>query len=263
MKGVSDRIVVQAEMVSYGGVSLRRKEKIVSLRMKILLAAAFAAAVFVCGGCSRTVSGDEIQIETDTGDESQDTAGVNANDFSETAPEAEKKGPGQLEAGQEEVPETETEAFIYVHVCGQVKEPGVYPLKEGSRLYEAIEMAGGATEKGVCDVLNLAAVLEDGMRIMVPDKEQAAEWTQEGKSLADSPGVTAKGTPDQGAAGKVNLNRASVQELMTLSGIGQSRAEAIVRYREETGSFQTIEDVMKVSGIKENAFNKIKDNITV
>ena len=243
MKGVSDRIVVQAEMVSYGGVSLRRKEKIVSLRMKILLAAAFAAAVFVCGGCSRTVSGDEIQIETDTGDESQDTAGVNANDFSETAPE--------------------TEAFIYVHVCGQVKEPGVYPLKEGSRLYEAVEMAGGATEKGVCDVLNLAAVLEDGMRIMVPDKEQAAEWTQEGKSLADSPGVTAKGTPDQGAAGKVNLNRASVQELMTLSGIGQSRAEAIVRYREEIGSFQTIEDVMKVSGIKENAFNKNKDNKTV
>ena len=124
-------------------------------------------------------------------------------------------------------------------------------------------LAGGVTEKGVCDALNLAAVLEDGMRIMVPDKEQAAEWTQEGKSLADSPGVTAKGTPDQGAAGKVNLNRASVQELMTLSGIGQSRAEAIVRYREETGSFQTIEDVMKVSGIKENAFNKIKDNITV
>ena len=241
MKGVSDRIVVQAEMVSYGGVSLRRKEKIVSLRMKILLAAAFAAAVFVCGGCSRTVSGDEIQIET--GDESQDAAGVNENGLYEGAPEA--------------------EAFIYVHVCGQVKEPGVYPLKEGSRLYEAIEMAGGVTEKGVCDALNLAAVLEDGMRIMVPDKEQAAEWTQEGKSLADSPGVTAKGTPDQGAAGKVNLNRASVQELMTLSGIGQSRAEAIVRYREEIGSFQTIEDVMKVSGIKENAFNKIKDNITV
>ena len=241
MKGVSDRIVVQAEMVSYGGVSLRRKEKIVSLRMKILLAAAFAAAVFVCGGCSRTVSGDGIQIET--GDESQDAAGVNENGLNEGAPEA--------------------EAFIYVHVCGQVKEPGVYPLKEGSRLYEAIEMAGGVTEKGVCDALNLAAVLEDGMRIMVPDKEQAAEWTQEGKSLADSPGVTAKGTPDQGAAGKVNLNRASVQELMTLSGIGQSRAEAIVRYREEIGSFQTIEDVMKVSGIKENAFNKIKDNITV
>ena len=63
--------------------------------------------------------------------------------------------------------------------------------------------------------------------------------------------------------GKVDLNRASVEELMTLSGIGQSRAEAIVRYREEIGDFQAIEDVMKVSGIKENAFNKIKDNITV
>ena len=68
---------------------------------------------------------------------------------------------------------------------------------------------------------------------------------------------------DRKSSGKVNLNRADVKELMTLTGIGQSRAEAIIRYREEIGSFERIEDVMKVSGIKESAFNKIKDDITV
>ncbi len=237
-------------MVFHGGISLKRLEK-------ILLAAALAAAVFVCGGCKRTVSGDEIRIETGSESRNQpdnrDETGLHETGEYEI-------GPHEADLNETDL---ETEALIYVHVCGQVKKPGVYPLKEGSRLYEAIEMAGGITEEGVSDALNLAAVLEDGMRIMVPDREQAEKWTEMGAGPADNPGVTIKGTWATGAAGKVNLNRASVQELMTLTGIGQSRAEAIVRYREEIGSFQTIEDVMKVSGIKENAFNKIKDNITV
>ncbi len=201
------------------------------------MAAAFAAAVFVCGGCKKAGQ-DEIFLETVA--ESCDETGSDE----------------QLVELDVDILETETEGFIYVHVCGQVKQPGVYSLKKGSRLYEAIDMAGGITENGVSDALNLAAVLEDGMRIMVPDEEQAGQWMENGNVTA---GMSE--TPEK--SGKVNLNRASVEELMILSGIGQSRAEAIVRYREEIGSFQTIEDVMKVSGIKENAFNKIKDNITV
>ncbi len=239
-------------MVFHGGIPLKRLEK-------ILLAAALAAAVFVCGGCKRTASTDEIRIET--GSESRDEP----DHLDENEPGLHETGENGRNSHETDLSETdlETEALIYVHVCGQVKQPGVYPLKEGSRLYEAIDMAGGVTENGVCDALNLAAVLEDGMRIMVPDREQAQKWTEAGAGPADSPGVTVKSASDQEKSGKVNLNRASVQELMTLTGIGQSRAEAIVRYREEIGSFQTIEDVMKVSGIKENAFNKIKDNITV
>ncbi len=239
-------------MVFHGGISLKRLEK-------ILLAAALAAAVFVCGGCKRTASGDEIKIETESESRDElDPLDENEAGLHETG----ENGRNSHEADLSET-DLETEALIYVHVCGQVKEPGVYPLKEGSRLYEAIDMAGGVTEEGVSDALNLAAVLEDGMRIMVPDREQAQKWTEAGVDPADSPGVTVKSASDQEKSGKVNLNRASVEELMTLTGIGQSRAEAIVRYREEIGSFQTIEDVMKVSGIKENAFNKIKDNITV
>ena len=239
-------------MVFHGGISLKRLEK-------ILLAAALAAAVFVCGGCKRTVPADEIRIET----ESESRDGLDPLDENKAG--LHENGKYERNSHEVDLSETdlETEALIYVHVCGQVKQPGVYPLKEGSRLYNAIDMAGGVTEEGVSDALNLAAVLEDGMRIMVPDREQAQKWTEAGVDPADSPGVIVKGTSVTGTVGKVNLNRASVQELMTLTGIGQSRAEAIVRYREEIGSFQTIEDVMKVSGIKENAFNKIKDNITV
>ena len=224
-------------MVFHGGISLKRLEKIVSLKMKILLAVAFAAAVFVCGGCKKAGE-DEIFLETV------------AESCDGTDPHKQ-----QVDQGPD-ISETEKEEPVYDHVCGQVKQPGVYSLKKGSRLYEAIDMAGGITEKGVSDALNLALVLEDGMRIMVPDEEQARQWMETGKISGGIPE-----TPEKG--GKVDLNRASVEELMTLSGIGQSRAEAIVRYREEIGDFQAIEDVMKVSGIKENAFNKIKDNITV
>lgn len=237
-------------MVFHGGISLKKLEK-------ILLAAALAAAVFVCGGCKKTASTDEIKIET--GNENLGNPD-NLNETGLPQMDDQEIGPREIDLNKTD---QETETLIYVHVCGQVKEPGVYSLKEGSRLYEAIEMAGGVTENGVCDALNLAVVLEDGMRIMVPDTEQAKQWVDTENAPAGSLGMTVKDTSDAGTAGKVNLNRASVQELMTLNGIGQSRAEAIVRYREEIGSFQTIEDVMNVSGIKENAFNKIKDNITV
>ena len=184
-------------MVFNGGISLKRLEKIVSLKMKILLAVAFAAAVFVCGGCKKAGE-DEIFLETV------------AESCDGTDPHKQ-----QVDQGPD-ISETEKEEPVYVHVCGQVKQPGVYS----------------------------------------PDEEQARQWMETGKISGGIPE-----TPEKG--GKVDLNRASVEELMTLSGIGQSRAEAIVRYREEIGDFQAIEDVMKVSGIKENAFNKIKDNITV
>nr|WP_242827380.1 helix-hairpin-helix domain-containing protein [Enterocloster clostridioformis] len=150
--------------------------------------------------------------------------------------------------------------------------PGVYGLPAGSRVYEAIEAAGGFSEAAVPDYLNLAQVLEDGMKIQVPDREQAEEWkarglTQSGISAGavsagvQTPGGT--GTGEGGAKAMVNLNTASKEELMTLRGIGESRAEDIIHYREAFGGFRSIEDIMNVSGIKNAAFEKIKDSITV
>ena len=162
--------------------------------------------------------------------------------------------------------------LVYIHVCGLVSTPGVYGLPAGSRVYEAIEAAGGFSEAAVPDYLNLAQVLEDGMKIQVPDREQAEEWkarglTQSGISAGavsagvQTPGGT--GTGEGGAKAMVNLNTASKEELMTLRGIGESRAEDIIHYREAFGGFRSIEDIMNVSGIKNAAFEKIKDSITV
>ena len=159
--------------------------------------------------------------------------------------------------------------MVYVHVCGCVNAPGVYALPEGSRIYEALEAAGGITEEGATrDLVALEA--EDGMKVEVPDAEQARLWREQGigpAGTAVTAGGTAEGAYPMGAAqtagSRVNLNTASREELMTLDGIGETRADAIIRYREMYGGFQAIEDVMNVSGIKEGAFEKIKDSITV
>ena len=144
---------------------------------------------------------------------------------------------------------------LFVHICGEVMRPGVYELPEGSRVYEAVEAAGGIRDGGAADYLNLAETLKDGMKLEVPSESQAEEWKAQGiKPAAD---------PEAKARHMVNLNTATREELMSLRGIGESRAEDIIHYREAFGGFKSIEDIMNVSGIKDAAFEKIKDSITV
>lgn len=143
------------------------------------------------------------------------------------------------------------EKTCLVYVCGAVVSPGVYELDDGSRIYEAVELAGGFMEEAAEDALNLAESVTDGQMIRIP--------TEEEQEAAGRQGAEA----DSAADGKLDLNRADVAALMELPGIGQSKAEAIVGYREEHGSFSRTEDLMKVEGIKEGVFNKIKDRIKV
>ena len=155
---------------------------------------------------------------------------------------------------------SETEAMapaFVVHVCGEVANPGIYELPAGSRIYEAVKAAGGFTENAAEESVNLASPIEDGVQIRIYSKEET-ETLAAGAAPFD--GFEASG---EGKEPVVNLNTATKEELMTLSGIGESRAEDIIRYREENGGFQNIEDIMKVSGIKDAAFQKIKDRITV
>lgn len=188
--------------------------------------------------------------------------GAGASGGSTEVPEG---GAEASQAGADEPAET----LIYVHVCGRVQEPGVYGIPEGSRIYDAVQAAGGFLEDGSRDFLNLAQQAEDGMKIEVPDKAQAEQWKKEGAgagiSMAGGSAVSSGGafSQNQASASKVDINRGSKEALMTLKGIGESRAEDIIRYREEFGGFQTIEDIMNVPGIKEGAFNKIRDQITV
>lgn len=138
----------------------------------------------------------------------------------------------------------ESEAYIYVYVCGAVNCEGVYELPVGSRVYEAIEMAGGFREDAAGSEVNQAEVLEDATRLYIPTVSEAAE----SQSVSD---------------GKININKATKEELMTLPGVGSSRADSIIQYREEVSAFKSIEDIMLVSGIKEGLFEKIKDFIKI
>ena len=142
---------------------------------------------------------------------------------------------------------------LFVYVCGAVRHAGVYELKEGARVYEALEAAGGLTDGAEETSLNQAAFLTDGQQITVLTKEEALQGH-------DSLQPSASGAVNDG---KININTADASELMTLKGIGQSRAEDIIKYRTENGPFGAIEEIMQVSGIKTAVFEKIRDDITV
>lgn len=144
-------------------------------------------------------------------------------------------------------------SVCYVYVCGAVGNPGVYPLPSGSRVYEAIEAAGGLLEEAGADCVNQAEPVSDGQMIKVLTAEEAE------KNAAD----TARTNTPEASDGRVNINTAVAAELMTLPGVGESKAESIISYREENGGFDKIEDIMNITGIKEGVFEKIKDDIMV
>lgn len=141
---------------------------------------------------------------------------------------------------------------IWVYVVGEVNLPGVYSLDTGALISDAIEAAGGFTDQGDREAVNLVTVLRDNAMIKVPAK---------GESTGDN-WLISEGTSSQ-ASGKININTASLEELCTLSGVGESTAGKILSYREANGPFETIEDIMKVPGIKESKFAAIKEEICV
>lgn len=169
---------------------------------------------------------------------------------------------GQTTGMETETPaiiETQTETEGYVYVCGAVVRPGVYPVTAGMRLFEVISLAGGFLETADEEWLNQAAEVSDGQRIYVYTCEETGELSAHGVS-PDDPG--SEGNKDS-IGHLVNLNTASKEELMTLPGVGESKADAIIQYRTECGGFESCEDIMQISGIKEAVFSKIKEYITV
>lgn len=180
---------------------------------------------------------------------------------------ASESGTAKGEAGDAELSDFQEseEMLLHVHVCGAVKNAGVYLLSEGSIVQDAIDAAGGAVKDGAVDYLNLAGTVSEGDKIYVPFLKEVESLYGDAGPIGQSSQETGVSSSNTDAAQRalVNLNTASKEQLMTLSGIGETRADAILAYREANGRFQTIEDVMKVSGIKEGAFAKIKDQITV
>ena len=145
----------------------------------------------------------------------------------------------------------EVKAQVYVYMTGAVANPGVYSLDEGLRVCDAVEAAGGLTEDADASTVNLARVLSDGEHIALPTKAEVETALAQG-----SAGGAA-------ASSLVNINTADASALETLSGVGSATAQAIISDREQNGPFSTIEDRMRVDGIGEKKFAKLKDSICV
>lgn len=160
---------------------------------------------------------------------------------------------------------------IIVHVTGAVNKPGVYHFPSGSRIYDAITTAGDTTQTADVSGLNLAAVIQDGDKIVIPITQSKADssqmqqaniaQSQAGSVSADPPAFRA--TPQSRQPGKINVNTASESELDTLPGIGPKLAQRIIAYRQQHGPFKRVDDVILVSGIGPKRLEQIKELITV
>ena len=159
---------------------------------------------------------------------------------------------------------------IYVDVCGAVANPGVFELAAGSRVFQAIEAAGGYLPEAVENCVNRAGVLTDGQQLYILTREEMEQQGMSQAELANASNVSGSGNSRNTEAvssgqqdNRININTADEAQLTTLTGIGATRAQAIIAYREENGPFAVIEDIMNVQGIKEGTFAKIKDEIVV
>jgi len=185
--------------------------------------------------------------------ESVELAGVLALEQTDTA---EKAVPSSGENTGEEASEISEDWVIYV--CGAVNSPGIYVLKPGSRLYEAIAMADGFSAEADPSYHNLARSISDGERIYIVSSEETKELTAQQQVLGEQ---GADKSPKE--SGLINLNTATAEQLTELPGIGEAKAAGILEYRARIGQFTAIEEIKNVSGIGEAMYEKIKDKITV
>ncbi len=181
---------------------------------------------------------------------------------------SEKKGSSEVaesdtQEGSSEMLQIEAdtqEVLLYVYICGAVNTPGVYTLPEGSRVCDLFSAANGLTDEAATDYWNQARLLVDGEMLYVPTMEEAQErQMSSGDNSTHSSNLENTNNKD----GKINLNTASLEQLMEIPGIGESKARAIIDYRETNGGYSSIEEVMNIEGIKEGVFSKMKEYIVV
>lgn len=203
-------------------------------KIRLMWAVFTAACVFFCG-CGD--DGERILLEQALLQQAAQGAAA-----AEAAPET-----GGKNTEEQTAPE-EKKDTVWVHICGEVREPGVYELEAGSRVCDALLAAGGFTQEADPDFHNLAEFIADGMQIVVPNMQEARDLNRENDAKTD---------------GRININTATPEMLCTLPGIGESRARDIIAYREKHGGFSKPEQIMEVSGIKQAVYEKIRDLITV
>lgn len=227
---------------------------------------------FLCACTKRTEA--HLSLLPLTEEESTESTAAPSKESVETLPKVMQSGADseekQAEADSEVQPAEKQ--LVYVHVCGAVKEPGVYELPEGSRVFEAVEAAGGFEETAEADFVNQAQPVPDGGMVVIPTLEQAEALRKEqGKaaygilSSQMTEGVAESATEGNALQKEslVNLNTAQKAELCTLPGIGDAKAEAILAYREKKGRFASKEELKNIEGIKDGVYKKIEDKICI
>lgn len=222
-------------------------------KQKIILV--IITAIIVLGGCYYIYSKDSNIIDTEDND-LKNLENIESN------------------STENNIEEQYSDAMIIVHVSGAVNKEGIVELKVNSRIDDAIEKAGGLREDAYIDNVNLAYVLEDGMKIYIPnikEKEKIKnEMQDENTYVTNTSGVKVEKSENntnensnKNSNKKVNINEATQSDLETLPGIGPSTASKIITYRKENGKFKSIEDIKNVSGIGDSKYNSIKDLISI
>lgn len=155
-------------------------------------------------------------------------------------------------------------SYVYVDVKGAVKKPGVYKLEMGTRIIDAINISGGLLKNSNTSYINLSKLLKDSDIIKIYTNEEIENMNKEEiKDIEEENDSVNDEIIKDEISGLININTASISDLDKLNGIGESKAKAIVEYREVNGNFKSIDDIKNVNGISESLFDKIKDFITV
>lgn len=204
--------------------------------------------LLLCGCAGK----NDLEIVTGSEEAAQEVSGQAETLQESGVQEPDSSEPAQISGQAEESP-------IYVQVTGAVKQPGVYELPKGARVFEAIEKAGGMTEDAKAESINQALEVSDGDMIVLYTQQEWQQMQTDNGAEKTAQSASSGSEDDE----RININTASLDQLCSISGIGQSRAQSIITYREQNGAFGSIEEIMKVSGIKEGLFQKIKDKIKI
>ena len=210
--------------------------------------------------------------------------GINLDDNSELTQEDNSERPDTPNNSDSNNDESNSETssdVVICDVCGAVKQPKVVELKKGSRISDAIEQAGGLTDKADITNINRAAVVNDGDKILIPEKgsdqggqmpaqspgtgtgQNASSDASASSSAGGSSGNAAGQAPQGTGAGKISLNNADSATLQQISGVGPVTAEKIIAYRDQNGGFKNIEQLKEISGIGDKTFEKMKDQVSL
>lgn len=233
-----------------------KKKIIISVILLIILAVGFIIYILVGNSSDYSALDLENDAVVDSGedvDNGKENSMQSADNTKDTDGDNDIDDANQI---------TEEVAEIAVHVTGEVKKQGLIYLKEGSRVADAIEKAGGETKNADLSQINLAFVLQDGQKIYVPNKNEKISQYITGNS--GNNGTEENNTSNSNKEdSKVNINTANQSELDSLPGIGPSIAQKIIDYREENGNFKNIEELQNVKGIGDAKYEEIKDRVTV